>query len=83
MSAAMQRIARRLARPGALLSRRFASGEKADGGAGGGASAVLLAVPAVTFALGTWQVQRKSEKEALIAQMEAKLSKGAQFLPHR
>ena len=42
----------------------------------------LLAIPIVTFGLGTWQVFRKMRKEDLITHMEAKLNKEAVPLPH-
>lgn len=84
----MQSLVRKLARP--QLARpllRFASSSVSKGASGEEArsatSYLLLAVPAVTFALGTWQVKRKGEKETMIAHMEQKLSRGAQQLPLR
>ena len=85
----MQSLVRKLARP--QLARplfRFASSSSATTGQRGeearsATSYLLLAVPAVTFALGTWQVKRKGEKDAHIAHMEQKLSRGAQPLPLR
>lgn len=46
-------------------------------------SYALLAVPAVTFTLGTWQVARKFQKEELIEKMQAKLAMEARPLPLR
>ena len=40
---------------------------------------MLLSIPITTFGLGVWQVRRKSEKEALVAALEARL--GAAPLP--
>ena len=37
----------------------------------------LLAIPVVTFGLGTWQVFRKQRKEDLITLMEGKLKQAA------
>ncbi|EGD77366.1 hypothetical protein PTSG_08459 [Salpingoeca rosetta] len=53
----------------------------ADGGGSSGVSPLLMAMPAIAFGLGTWQIFRKKQKEELIAVMEGKLSKEAVPLP--
>eukprot|EP00730_Choanoeca_flexa_P020401 TRINITY_DN9967_c0_g2_i7.p1 TRINITY_DN9967_c0_g2~~TRINITY_DN9967_c0_g2_i7.p1 ORF type:complete len:307 (+),score=45.30 TRINITY_DN9967_c0_g2_i7:86-922(+) len=69
-SRAISHIGRRCASSTATKSNPISAGQYA-----------LLAVPAVTFGLGTWQIFRKQQKEDLITQLEEKLKREASPLP--